>query len=475
MHHGHDLLNLQTRAQLICRDNSDAIHSRLPDFGQAGSDRSGQTMKPKDSRICIVGAGAAGLSAAYYLKERGYGRVTVLEAASRVGGKCHSVDFRGRSFDVGANYVTASYSEVLRLARKFGAALYTESAATIGRVAPDGKIKFRTPLAAIAGNRKFLSVAWAAARYFWIRFLLRGVIDRPGFGQIGEHVELCVSFRDWLKRNRLGVLEPMFEIPITIMGYGYLDEIPAPYALKYLSLGTYWSLVAVAFRLPTRWPKRFVAGFERLWHDVAAQLDVRLGVRIAAIDRSGPIRVHLGNADVMEFDYLVFACPIHGDSLGRLLKLSAEESGLFNRIVVNKYVVTSYAMPDLRLSRRIIGMSPTPEIGRPWAITQQYADNEFVQFYTRLGRIDARSKEKVIDGIWQFAAAIGAALPENCITYNEWDYFPHVTVDDLRHGFYDRLEALQGQFNTFYCGGVAAFELVETVVQYSRLIVERYF
>jgi uncharacterized protein with NAD-binding domain and iron-sulfur cluster len=432
-------------------------------------------MKPKDSRICIVGAGAGGLSAAYYLKERGYAKVTVLEASDRVGGKCYSVHFRGRSFDVGANYVTAAYSEVLRLARKFDAALYTEAAATTGRIAPDGTIQFRTPLAAIKGNQKFLSFAWAAARYFWIRLLLRGIVDPPGFGQIGKHLELCVSFRDWLKRNRLGALEQMFEIPITIMGYGYLDEIPAPHALKYLSLATYWNLVAVAFGLPTRWPKRFVAGFERLWHDIAAQLDVRLGVDIAAIDRRGPVRVHLGNGDVIEFDYLVVACPIHGDSLGRILKLSAEESGLFNRIVVNKYVVMSYAIPELRLPRRIIGMSPTPELGRPWAITQQYTDSDFVQFYTRLGSIDTSSKHKVIEGIRQFAAAIGAALPEECLTYNEWDYFPHVAVDDLRDGFYNRLEALQGQFNTFYCGSIAAFELVETVVQYSRLIVERYF
>jgi hypothetical protein len=432
-------------------------------------------MRPKNSRICIIGAGAAGLAAAHYLKERGYTKVTVLEATDRVGGKCHSINFRGRAFDLGANYVTAAYSEVLRLAGKFDAALYTEAPATTGRIAPDGAVQFRTPLTAIKGNRKFLSFAWAAARYFWIRLLLRGIVDPPGFGQICKHVELCVSFRDWLKRNKLAALEPMFEIPITIMGYGYLDEIPAPHALKYLSLATYCNLIAVALGLPTRWPKRFVAGFERLWHDIAGQLDVQLNVRIAAIDRSGPVRIYLGNSSIMEFDYLVIACPIHGDSLGRILKLSAEESCLFSRIVVNKYVVTSYAIPNLRLPKRIIGMSPTPEFGRPWAITQQYTDNEFVQFYTRLGSIDARSKDKVIDGIRQFVAAIGAALPENCITYNEWDYFPHVTVNDLRDGFYNRLEALQGQSNTFYCGSVAAFELVETVVEYSRLIVERHF
>jgi hypothetical protein len=66
-------------------------------------------------------------------------------------------------------------------------------------------------------------------------------------------------------------------------------------------------------------------------------------------------------------------------------------------------------------------------------------------------------------------------LPENCITHNEWNYFPHVSADDMRGGFYDRFEGLQGEANTFYCGAVAAFELVETVVQYSRQMVESYF
>lgn len=41
-------------------------------------------------RIGVVGAGCAGLSAAEELRERGYGRVTVLEAGRGPGGKVHS-------------------------------------------------------------------------------------------------------------------------------------------------------------------------------------------------------------------------------------------------------------------------------------------------------------------------------------------------------------------------------------------------
>ena len=53
---------------------------------------------PRDARIVVVGAGAGGLCAAWYLKQAGFTRVQVLEKSPRVGGKCHSLTVRGQSF-----------------------------------------------------------------------------------------------------------------------------------------------------------------------------------------------------------------------------------------------------------------------------------------------------------------------------------------------------------------------------------------
>jgi tryptophan 2-monooxygenase len=47
-------------------------------------------------RICIVGAGAAGVVAAHHLRRKGYDRVWVFEARDRVGGKCCTVEHEGR-------------------------------------------------------------------------------------------------------------------------------------------------------------------------------------------------------------------------------------------------------------------------------------------------------------------------------------------------------------------------------------------
>lgn len=431
-------------------------------------------MKTKDARICIVGAGAAGLSAAHYLGLRGYRNVIVLESASRVGGKCHSIDFQGRSFDLGANYVTADYSEIRRLAKLYRAPLHMESPAITARILLSGKFAFSMPRTAVTRGRSLLHFFCSALRYLWIRFWLRSIIDQPGFGGVAKRPKLCVSFGEWLDTRGLAALRPMFEVPITIMGYGYLDEIPAPYALKYLSLGTCWNLLAASLGFPRRWPKRFVNGFERLWDAVAKQIDVRRGTIIESIERRGPIRVCIKGAGAMEFDYLLLACPLQQDTIGRFMALSDEERALFKRITSNKYVVTSYAIPNLHLPRRIVGMWPIPEMGRPWAFTQQYADSELVQFYTRVDR-PQDTHAAVIAAIGNYVNALGATLPERYFTYDEWNYFPHVNVHEFRDGFYDRLEALQGRLNTYYCGGIAAFELVETVVQYSRHVVESDF
>ena len=75
----------------------------------------------RSERVAVIGAGPAGLSTAYYLKQQGYRDVTVFEKLGRVGGLCRSVTEGYRSFDLGGNYVTPAYRETLELARHVGA------------------------------------------------------------------------------------------------------------------------------------------------------------------------------------------------------------------------------------------------------------------------------------------------------------------------------------------------------------------
>ena len=55
-----------------------------------------KNMSDINERICIVGAGPAGLTAAMYLEKKGYKNITVYEKSDRVGGKCYSLNIRVR-------------------------------------------------------------------------------------------------------------------------------------------------------------------------------------------------------------------------------------------------------------------------------------------------------------------------------------------------------------------------------------------
>ena len=75
----------------------------------------------KTGRVCVVGAGPAGVHMALRLKEKGYTRVDLLEKTSRVGGKCEDIMHGGVPNPQGAIFAASSYFEnLIPLAKRFG-------------------------------------------------------------------------------------------------------------------------------------------------------------------------------------------------------------------------------------------------------------------------------------------------------------------------------------------------------------------
>ena len=72
-------------------------------------------------KIAIVGAGIAGLNAAYQLKKAGY-RATIYEASNRVGGRMYTVhDAVGDNtwVNLGAEYINSDHDDMIALAEEF--------------------------------------------------------------------------------------------------------------------------------------------------------------------------------------------------------------------------------------------------------------------------------------------------------------------------------------------------------------------
>jgi hypothetical protein len=446
----------------------------------------------KNKRICIIGAGPGGLSTGYFLQKAGYENVTILEKLPVVGGLCNTITFENKSFDLGANYLTPAYKKTLKLAREVGAKLYTETYAYCFN--PANK-KYTSLFKQVTKGTGLLKFMWQALKYFYERSKASKHLPKSGFAGVVQHAELTCSFDQWLVDKKLTGLRDLFTIPITLMGYGELDEIPAPYALTYMSNLTFLNLIWYGSGMPSAWPKRFIHGFQRFWQQVSWNLTVITSVDIQEIIRDDQVTVrfiateHKMNELVhtkkeMVFDHLIVAVPLTLDIVADLFTnkdtkkctLTKEEKYLFGKVGTNPFCMTTFILEDTHLPHRLINIMPKPtNIGDVYIVTQQFEGNPFVSFYSRTNTEDEPTKGHVIEKVRDLYRLLGSEYKGQYYTYDRWTYFPHVSVDMFKEGFYDSLEGIQGDNKTFYTGGLMAFELIEPIVNYSDCLVKKYF
>ena len=182
----------------------------------------------------------------------------------------------------------------------------------------------------------------------------------------------------------------------------------------------------------------------------------------------------------MGFDELILSCPLDKKNLSQFLQLSNRELFLLDQIIYNPYSVTTYEIKQLQglhLPKPVTYILPTPPKGSPMAIIKNVPGGKLASFYTTT--VDEAGqeipKDRIIQEIHRYVEKLGAAVEGEPYTYNNWRYFPHVSSEVMQAGFYDQLEKLQGVQNTYYTGGVMNFETVETVVEYSKTLVDKYF
>jgi protoporphyrinogen oxidase len=427
----------------------------------------------RDVRVGVIGAGPAGLATAMYLREQGVEQVTVLERRDRIGGKCCTVTVDGDAFDLGANYLTPGYHRTLRLAKELGCATHPAPKRRAFDVATG---TWNSLIAAVTSGQNLLVFPFAVLRYLWKSFTLRKLAAAPGFRGVGAMSELHMSFGQWLDTNGMSSLRRLFAVPIEVFGYGYLDEVPAAYVVKYMTTINFLVVLAVGAGLPIRWPKQFDLGYQHLWERIVETrgLDVRLDVRIETIDRAGPIRVTTDQG-TFEFDELVLACSSPKDVLEVVTDRTPEEEELFDAVRHRDYWVTAArptGVPNNLIDEIQLSPAPTlPPKGHPWGLSKMHKGSDVVLYYTL---VDGQLDEREVDERIRVDTQEMGAVPGPVLRREKWNpYFPHVSAEDFAAQWYERAEALQGRHHTWYSGGLFAFELVEPILGYAEDLARR--
>ncbi|CAI9096365.1 OLC1v1032491C1 [Oldenlandia corymbosa var. corymbosa] len=434
---------------------------------------------PVETRIGIVGAGPSGVSAAYALARLGYNNVTVLEKHDSAGGMCESVDIEGRIYDLGGQVLAAnSAPTIFHLAKEIGAELEdldTDKFALIDSLG--GKLSEMTLV------EDYVSMISLTLK-LQDEVNTTGKLGVNGVSEIAS--DLAPSF---LSDRGLKSVPKSVSYGYTASGYGYVQDMPYAYVHEF-------TRTSMAGKI-----RRFKGGYMNFWHELSQRIPIKFcwNTEVVSIKRT-PIGITVnakdadGDIQVLEFDKIIIsgAFPFQNTKTYRAppsrtltgpankyLDLSLLENDLFSKVQTIDYYTTVLGIKGLDHVPKGFYyfrefMDDPATLGNPVAMQRFYSDTNIFLFWSYGNSTDITGPT-VTDLAITAVRNMGGEV-EKVVLQRRFKYFPHVNSEDMKKGFYEKLEhELQGHCNTYYVGGLMAFELTERNASYSIALVRKHF
>jgi hypothetical protein len=470
----------------------------------------------KTGRVCVVGAGPAGVHMALRLKEKGYTKVDLLEKTFRVGGKCEDITHGGVPNPLGAIFAVASYFDnLIPLAEKYGlgevvsipsqTVWATNSASDPGSKLSTAAFVLST-LSQITNSSSpevnLRALTEAAVRYVVLHQELFGTYE--GYLMKKPSVEIMDrtrgTFLEFLTREDLLPLMPVFLCAFTVQGHGYLDEVSAIYGLIW---NTPKFVVNILLRILKQDKHPYSAytlkqGFEKVWTTVVKEegLKVTFNVDIVGISRSTN-GTHLdiwrnSRIETETCGFLIWTPPM-ADLLRVLRDPSFEEQRLFSTLQPEYFTAslidtrngvrhspyTSYmeqwttrpehgVLVDIDFSGLL-----TPGIRTPEGVAG-YNNLEGLQTRSTLQIGKTKSSEEELKAILKEHYMNGFdAKTMEILNMKTWTYFPRWSPEDASNGSHWDVFNMQGVHGMWYAGSSVIFESVPAVMEYNELLLRQ--
>ena len=459
----------------------------------------------KNIRICIVGGGPAGLSAGMYLEKKGYENYTILERSDRVGGKCWSPHYNGKRYEMGAIMGVPSYYAVHDVEEFCG---ITHDGPKLNRNYKDAKgnviepfepkknpLKIPRLLKMKKQVKKFgelLETKYKGYDLNGHRGVAEGRYDGYAVTPGRERVEgynqnlkdLALPFKDFCEMNGVELVQDIWIGPYTSFGYGYFDEIPAGYVLKYLDYQTCMNFVKVNL---WTWKN----GTQYIWEQLNEHIKhpALLNSHIEKVERrDGKVFITV-NGKVEEFDKVIVTAPLHipgkradgQKGMDEYFDVRDDEKELFSKIDYERYDVQAFlTKPENHpeISYYVFDNMVPEKLGHLMVYYRRWKESIDQVITTYALRTHKRMKEIPYDECNKMVLEDLKTMHNPAKeVINKWSvyYFPHVSCEDYAAGWYDKVEAMQGKYDTYYAGEVMSFGDMDETAEYSRELVERFF
>ena len=466
-----------------------------------------------NERICIIGGGPAGISAAMYLQKKGYTNVDIYERQNKIGGKCWSpkltVKGEERTYETGAIMGAITYHAVHEVEEFAGVShadgpnmrrMYRDSSGkeifpfepkknfSIGKLL--GLIKLKKQMKKLV---EIMETKYQGYDCYGHRGVAQGKYSglSKKLDNALEHIEgvnpnlkdLALPFDQFCKINGVEEVMRIWVGPYTSFGYGYFDEIPAGYVMKYLDTTT--AIEFVNMRLWT-WKN----GTQDIYEQANKKLNrpAHLRSEIVKVERpkegtEGKIKVTIkddGGIRVEEFDKLIVTTPL--DLFAKFADAREEEKEHNEKIIHEKYVdFTAIFNPEKgpTISGYIFDNMVPERLGHAMVYYHRWEDLgadcpcSVYALRNHMGSKDAEY-DYTINTMMKDMELCGFPVKERKFEQETY-YCPHVSPKDYADGWYDKLEAMQGKQNTFYAGEIISFGDMEDTCAASKDLITRFF
>eukprot|EP00092_Neocalanus_flemingeri_P048583 GFUD01055484.1.p1 GENE.GFUD01055484.1~~GFUD01055484.1.p1 ORF type:complete len:620 (-),score=86.20 GFUD01055484.1:6-1865(-) len=470
-------------------------------------------------RVCIVGAGASGIHMALSLKKRSYENVVVFEKSIRVGGKCYDVNYRGTPNAQGANFLEANYfneDNLVPVLREYGLddlvpVPITHVWATNSATDPGSKL---TPSQFVLGtiSKMTNSTSPEVNLGFYLQTVIRYIqLHKEMFGLYeGDLMQrptpevlhrIRGTLLDFLTRENLLGMIPIFQMIQTLPGYGQLDEIGTLYGLIWHNPRLVMTVALSAIKQEREPFAQFSLkkGFENVWKTIVEKenFDIRFQTDIVSIQReeSGVYLQTWQNFKAKtEFcDFLIWTPEV--SQLLRSLDMPTEEEkhllGSLTPEVFYAHLINveggvrhapKHAFMANVLSKEDYAVTwtadtaglLTPGIKTPEGMAKYNSDTGLrtlyalhapSKHYTSEEFLKRKMRDHLIKGF-----NVSSVEFLNTVA---WTYFPRWTPAELVEGRHWDVFKIQGHNRIWYAGVSASYESVRSVISYNNRLLKQ--
>ena len=404
-----------------------------------------------------MGAGAGGLTLAKYLSTYPNVEVELFEKDNRVGGRCLSEPVDGHIVEYGTCYAIRAHRDALKWMKELN--LKTRR---ITKQKMDG-----AKLMDFVKSGTGPAFLYQAAKYVWLRRRLMKGVDA---GDVEALAEASKSILQWLSENNLGKVERLMYRVVTVLGYGFLNEVSTLQAMRWVDFDMFVTGLLDFTFMP-------VLGWQHFWNKLAEGMTVYLEHQAIRIDRSDPSRPTVSFADgtATSFDVLVSSLPVH--EFAKIADATELEREVAASVNWGGYAMSLMSARDWFKDEDIQTWSDTSgrvnEYGRVFVARRETESLDFNGMLYAIGqRVGDYSGSELEEILISETTARGAVEPK-LIRQKVWSYFPEYDRDAVKAGLPVKMKAMQGHSNVYFTGAMFSHEAVSSICKFNRPLADQ--